>query len=272
MNRKTPDSDYSTSAQDEDFITAALNKYTIQLPADHKINETISTLAQYVPANESSRNLTKVLDIFKVVASDTVFISKGYWVSCALLFVIAYFLNASTGTDPMVMSMLLAPVPFVLGLLRVQQNRQAGTAELELSCKIPAHALVLAKISVIGAFSIVMNSALSIAFYQADPGMDIWQLTFFWLTPFTLVSTLALWVSMLSRNQLNVVYLAAIWLMAGVFAQSEPWFIKYLISLNTATYAAAVIIGMLALAYQLSRLAANYHSTIERFDLNEINY
>lgn len=272
MKRRTHDNALDDLIiENQDLIDIAIGKYSMEFPTDHEIEQIVSTLAQYVPAIRSGYGISKIFALYRVVMSDMVFTKKTYWLVCALIFTIGYFINSSGDSNPLVISMMLAPIPFVLGLIKLQGGRDAGTIELELACKLSAQTLMLTKITMIGLFSVLMNSLLSIAFYESTPGINIWQLTFFWLTPLTLISSMALLISMVSRSRYNVALLTVLWLLAALVVQLDPRLVDYLTSINMTAYAIMVTIGSVVVAYEIKQFAKHYHLTIERFDFNAVN-
>jgi hypothetical protein len=96
-----------------------LNHYLVKYPDEHKIDATIDTLRQYVPnkQNQSMYPLERLWTLIKHSGTELSLISKSYWIASTILFILGYLITIYGAYNPILTLVILAPVPFIFGLL-----------------------------------------------------------------------------------------------------------------------------------------------------------
>ncbi|MBZ9686911.1 hypothetical protein G9F72_011300 [Clostridium estertheticum] len=245
-----------------------MQHYTIELPSEEEIDVTIEVLRQYVPIK--NERLTKFCQLIGMAAGEIAFISKIYWTFCTVLFLVGYFVSINQ-INPYITIMALAPLPSILGIVEVFKGRDSGVLEIELSCKISAIEIMLSRILVIGIYSIFMNTALSALLYMFRSNIDLWKLSVLWLTPFTLVSGVSLWIAMKIKGDYAVGAIVSVWSMVILYTYMNKELVNSIMQLNTAIYMIILSISILMLALQLKALINRYNNIFERGNQIEIN-
>jgi len=259
-----PDND-DKAAED---ILRYMQHYTIEFPSEEEIDLTIEVLRQYVPIK--NERFTKFCQLISMAAGDITFISKIYWIFCTVIFLVGYFISINL-INPYITIMALAPLPTILGIVEIFKGRDSGVLEMELSCKISAAQIMISRILVIGIYSIFMNTALSLALYMFRSNIDLWKLSVLWLTPFTLVSGVSLWIAMKIKGDYTVGSIVSIWSMVILYIYMNKEFVNTIMQLNTAIYMVILSISILMIVLQLKALLNRYNNIFERGNQIEIS-
>lgn len=236
-----------------------LNRYHIPPVSDQLIDRTVEGLRQYVPVkqNQWERQAEKLADILNAARQDAPFFSWGYWLACLLFFAAGYWIIAVAKANAYTIVLLIAPLPFILGLLELFKGREAGMAELELTCKLSIRELILARVVIIGAYSILLNTLLSVFIYYSQPSAYLWQLTLFWLTPFTSISAMSLYIVQKVRSGYAATFFLTTW-AAAVFIMQTTGFTIILQTANTLAYLLIIIFSALVLTYETQKMTDKY--------------
>lgn len=198
-----------------------LTLYCIPAVPHKQIEGTVESLRQYVPKKQRlwERQAERLADVLNTARQDAPFFSWGYWLAGIIFFTLGYWIIAAADSNIYAIMILMAPTPFILGLLELFKGRDAGMAEMEISCKLSIREVILARVVVIGAYSVLLNTLLSVFIYYSQPGAYLWQLTLFWLTPFTLISAIALCVAQKVKSGYAVAFFLATWTTAVFIIQ-----------------------------------------------------
>ncbi|MDQ0253559.1 hypothetical protein J2S74_000931 [Evansella vedderi] len=198
-------------------------------------------------------------------------VSKSYWITSMVLFLVGYFLTNYGAYNPLFTLVLLAPIPFIFGLLEVFKGREQGLLEMEMACKFSAHEIILARLFLVGMYNITLNSLLAVSFVPLVDSTTIWEMFLIWFTPFTIFAALALALSMRFRGTVFVTTFFSLWLIfIGLLLNHHAW-TAHFFNANTVMYFLLMGVGMLLLAIQVRMLIRKY-STYEEGRTLEANY
>jgi hypothetical protein len=248
-------------------LVKALNEYTVKFPPREIVQLTTESLQQYVPdrRNALHRRAEKGATLLAAACRESALVSGSYWLTAALLFILGYTVTVLTQASPYATVVLLAPIPFVAGLVEVFRSRDQGMMELEAACKHSFREVILSRLLVTGIYSLLLNSSLSAAFSIAYPGTFLWQMTLLWLTPFSAVSALSLWTVIYLKGIYTANFFLALWIVTVLLLQSFPGWAGRLLSVNLPVHGAVVFAGTLLFLACLQRLTARHYTGRERW-------
>ena len=220
-----------------DQLEKQLAYYNIPPVLPQQIERIVEGLRQYVPKKQGlwERKAERLAEILSTARQDIPFFSWGYWLTCLVFFAIGCWIIAALDGNEHAIMLLMAPIPFVLGLLELFKGRDSGMAEMEMSCKFSIREVILSRVVVIGAYSILLNTLLSVIVFYLQPGGFFGRLTLFWLTPFTSISAIALYIVKKARSGYAVAFFLATW-AAAVLIMQITGFAVILHTVNTTAY------------------------------------
>lgn len=250
-----------------------LNHYLVKYPDEQKIDITIDTLRQYVPHKRKStmHKKQRLLQLLRRSVTEITLISKTYWIVSAILFILGYFITNSTTYDPVLTLVIIAPIPFMFGLIEVFKGREQGLLEMEMACKFSAHEIMLARLLLIAVYNIALNTILTISFVSMIDTVSMWQIILVWLTPLTFFASISLWLSMKFRGPVFLTMVVSLWVIFSFLFLSKPSWLEGLIHANFVMYLLFIGAGTLLLVLQMKRLIKKYAS-YEGGEVVEISY
>lgn len=239
-----------------------LNQYLVKYPDEQEIDLTIDTLRQYVPHKQKNTMLEKdkLLTLIKRSATEITLISKTYWIVSAILFIFGYFITDSATYDPVLILVIIAPIPFMFGLVEVFKGRERGLLEMEMACKFSAYEIMLTRLFVIGIYNLTLNTILTISFVSLIDTVSMWQVILIWLTPLTFFVSISLWVSMKFRGPVFITILVSLWVIFSFLFLLKPSWLDGLIHANFVLYLLFIGTGTLLLFLQMKQLIKKYAS------------
>lgn len=250
-----------------------LDCYVVKMPSQAEINNTIENLRGYVPKKKSS---FKIFDLLKIASREISFMSSTYWLVSFTLFIIgAYFIWINEGSimnsrNPYISALLLAPVPFILGIIEIFRGREEGVIELELSCKISIGEIMFSRLIIICIYSILLNTMLSLALLYFNNGILLLRITLMWLTPFTIISGIGLILVSRMRGSYVAAIFTGIWMVLVMAILTEKKIMDRLIEINITVYAVLTIIGVILMVIQIKNYAQRDCSFFERSVIGEV--
>jgi len=258
----------SEMAQIENLLT----RYNIPAVPHQQVERTVESLRQYVPKKQSlwNRHAERLTDVLSTARRDAPFLSWGYWLACIIFFAIGYLIIVSVNSNLYAIMLLMAPIPFILGLPELFKGRDSGMAEMEMSCKLSFREVILARVVIIGAYSILLNTLLSVFIFYAQPGVYIGQLTLFWLTPFTSISAIALFIARKVKSGYAVAFLLATWTVAVLVMQIVGVTIVVQ-TVSTLAYLLITFFSTIVLFYEIRKMTVKYLLTTERWNHGELS-
>jgi hypothetical protein len=275
MKRREADFELPEDMSSDEFqeIVNHLHKYEVKLPDEVEINRTVEAVRVHMNVNNKHRSseMDRISQIFRFALSGISFFSPVYWIVSIALY-LAGVLFFVTGQNPYFIVLALSPIPFILGIIEVFRSRDEGMMELEMSFKFNAASVMLSKLLVIAVFNILLNSIISVYFYFAQETLNLFQITIYWLTPFSLVCGLSLMMALRFRSTYTTLCLMPIWIIICLSILSVPSLKEQLITMNTAAYLVFIGLGIVFTCIQVSRLISKTQSYFERNVPFEINY
>jgi hypothetical protein len=246
----------------------SLDKLTVKYPGETEITATIDVLRAYVPAKPAlvsakaaerfprfrrSRRVGFAAwrGLFRQAASDLGIVSRWYWLSSLLLFVLGCVYSLHSDADPYRTMALLAPVPVLTGILELFKSREQGVLEMELACRYSASQLLLSRLLLLIVYNIGLNILLTgcilIFTTAAVPGM----LVLSWLTPLAVVTALSLWLAAMFRGGVLLTAGLTLWAAISLTVLSVPQAAALLDRINAGVcimlIAASLVLGLLRL-------------------------
>lgn len=256
-----------------DELEKELNQYLVKYPDEQNINITIDALRQYVPQKQKKTVHVKerLFLLMKRSVTEITLISKTYWIVSAILFLLGYLMTNSIAYDPLVTLIIIAPIPFVLGLVEVFKGRERGLLEMEMACKFSANEIMLSRLFLIGIYNLTLNTILTISFASLLDTVNMVQIMLIWLTPLTLFAAISLWLVMRFRGPVFITMIGAIWLMMSILFVSRPSWLDIMTNMNFVLYLLFMIVGIFLFSLQLRQLIKRY-SSYEGVEVVEVNY
>ncbi|MBD8501062.1 hypothetical protein [Paenibacillus arenosi] len=226
-----------------------LKQYRVELPAESKIEQTVEALRLYVPEKLTQiqsdqtqpnsgvptyiqRESSKWVYMLKRAAADVVMFSKWYWLCCFFLLGAGIWLAVTAQQMPHMIAIMLAPLPFIVGMLEVFKGREQGVLELELACKISAHEIMLSRLLFITLNSLVLNTCLSAVMYIVHDDLSFWSLTLSWFSPFVIVASVSLWFTMRIRGNAVPMVVVSIWVTLGLIGLTNTEMVERLMDVH----------------------------------------
>jgi len=242
-------------------LKKTLSEYTVPFPSDYQIDVTVNTLRQYVPSKQktSERYSEKLQILFSRALIEAGLISKTYWLSSVVLFMMGYLITSRINSHYYGVA-VLAPLPFILGLIEVYKGREQGVLEIELTCKISAREIMLSRFVVIGLYSTLWNTLFSAIIGLIMPDVVMWRVLISWIAPFTFTSGLALWLAMRLRGGFAVTAVLSIWMVAVLAVLSSEPALQFLAQVDALVYTFVSCLGMILFLFQL-HLSLRRHKT-----------
>lgn len=262
--------------QEEQEIKALkkiLSDYTVPFPSDYQIDATVKTLKQYVPAKQPAyeRYSEKLQMLFSRALTEAGLMSKTYWFASVVLFVMGYLITYRANSQYYGIA-VLAPLPFILGLIEVFRGREQGVLEIELTCKVSAREIMLSRLVVIGLYSTILNTLFSALIGLMMPEMIMWKVLISWIAPFTFTSGLALWFAMRVRGGFAVTAALSIWMVAVLAVWSSQQALQFLAQVNALVYIIVSGLGVILFLVQIRHSLRRYQTYFERRISIEADY
>ncbi|RXZ81329.1 hypothetical protein EBB07_15070 [Paenibacillaceae bacterium] len=261
--------------EDSDRIRQQLHRYEIPYPGEDDIARTIRhlQLEMTLQAAPTPTVHARFLPLLKLAAGEILSIHPLYWIVNLLLYgmaMIVIAMNIHLPTQAVVF--ILAPLPFIIGLAEIFRSRDTRMLELEMSCKYNAASIMLARLTLVSLYSVMLNSVFGVLLSVLDQQQLLLHTTLLWLTPFTLLSGLALLISTMLRGSSAIMLLLSIWTASSMLVMMSPALMKSLLSLHLAVYLALIMAGILLAAWQTWRLARYFHHYTEGMNRLEAHH
>lgn len=246
-----------------------LERYITPVPPQDEINMTIENLRQFVPQKKANIKYKKLYELFKRATEEISFMSSTYWLVSLGIFIIGLYIIWShkgyfnEGYNTYTVSILLAPIPFIFGIMEVFRGREEGVIELELSCKISISEIILSRLIIICIYNILLNTLLSIILVYFNSTIIFWKITFMWLTPFTLVSSLGLFCASKIRGSYIVTIFTSVWLIMIISIVSLEKLMDRIMGFNILAYVVLSLIGIILIGLQIKEYGQRYFGFYE---------
>lgn len=271
---------HTTEFEMEEFneIAPYLDQYAVEFPSEMEIDQTIRTLEAYMPGrvdpmNEHLQSTPErsFTELFQIVRGEIAIFHRSYWVICALLLIMGFWLGGHSKIDPYMSGVVLVPVPFILGLLEVFKGRDQGLMEMELTCKITSQQLMLTRLIVVLSANMVFVLLLMLAISRGNDGYISWSAMALWYAQLMAAAGASLWLAMRVRGGTAVSLFLVIWFGLIWLILSNPRFISLVQTIQTPVFILLALGGILLLISQIHQMTRKYTSQTERgysFDID----
>lgn len=240
-----------------------LNQYSIEYPDEKKITQTIELLRPYVP-QKKGLFFYPFQQLARMAIRELSYVHPLFWCANIVLFLSGCGLLLMAGSDPYLIALSMAPVPFILGIIEIFKSFQQNMHELEMTTEHSLQEIILAKLIVVGMFNLLLNLLITLTFPMLLPAVFIWKLILYWLTPFTVIAAFTFWIANRLRNgTITAIIALAIWLgiVSGI-ANSHA--VRLLLEKSQMFYGVPMI--LLSTALMIRQMFLLYKSPIR---LNE---
>ncbi|MGP4069930.1 hypothetical protein [Halobacillus sp. B29] len=259
---KTTASQQSSILEDSEIenlemeLEDALSHYDVEYPSEEQMEATIEAIRPLTPVRKQSAfSLGKAEKLLRTAIYEFSNIHSVFWISNLLFFLTGFGFVLLREANPYFTLMLLAPVPFTLGLLEIFRSLNNGMAELELTFKHTLFEIIMAKLLVTGGFNVGLNLLFSLIIPIITDGALIGKLTLYWVTPFSIVAALGFTVACKCKARLSfVVFTLLIWLSFAAVVLSSEEFQQVLQNIHEGYFIVASIFSLGILLYQFQHL------------------
>ncbi|SHK69741.1 hypothetical protein [Alicyclobacillus tolerans] len=242
---------------DVNQLSRMLDKFTVDFPPEHVIQNTIDQAVFHVLQPREVTAVPLFKRIWGIVSFQTEYVAKWFWLVSALMFLSGYLITASCGYNPYKIIIILSPLPFILGILELFRSVDSGMSQIELTCKTSLPQTLMARLTVLGIYNIVLNTAMSVGLSWLV-GMDLWRVVLFWFVPFTWISAVTLYLSTKFRGRALVPVVALVWSISVALAFSNPSVLSFLLSLNDVMFVVLSLLGLVLFASQIKLLYVRF--------------
>ena len=201
----------------EDF----LNSYTVNKVEEEKIDSTIDILKAYMPKVEVEeiqiKNEITFVEIIKnnleLVKFQFGLMNKMYFIVSLLLVLVGTISTIKLNLSIYFSASIIAPIPILLGIFEIIKGRDENVWELELSYKNSLREIVLSRLIIINAMSILISIFISIILNNSYSEINLIKMISIWLVPiFTMVS-MSLIITSIYRNINSIGLCIAVWIL-----------------------------------------------------------
>jgi hypothetical protein len=256
------------SGSDVQDLLNQVHKYEVKYPDEAEIGRTIEVVRSNMKKQEKQGLIP---DILRLALSDVSLISPFYWMTSLAIYIAGALLLLWVQT-PLLILFLLSPVPFMLGMMEIFRSRDEHMLELEQSCKFNAVSVIFSRLFIIGIYSIVLNTVYSFWLSLLNETLGLFQLTIYWLTPFTVVCGITLMAASNMKGSSSAAYLLPFWGVICFSTQYDSRIQDLISAANVALYVLMLALGIAFTAYQIHRLHKNIKAYCERNAALESQY
>lgn len=244
--------------EDDIFSEQELNQleqYLVKYPDDQMIDATIDTLRQYVPEKRTARIVPfdRLSGFFKQAKNEVRFIHPLFWIMSMSLYVLGFFVTNQLKYNPLLVLIVLAPLPFVFGLLEVFRGRDANLLEMELACKFSGFEIILTRLLIVSLFNFSLTFLITILFSSVQDASFI-EMLLVWFGPFTLFISVALFLSIHFRGAFFVPIFLSIWLIFCLLLVSDSTWTEKFLTFDLSFHLILVISGIGLVSLQMKNL------------------
>lgn len=257
----------------EDKELNQLEQYIVKYPDNEMIDATISTLRQYVPEKrkKSLARKERFIEFIKQAKSQIQFIHPMYWIMSISLFALGYLVTTQFASNPTLMLIIIAPLPFVFGLVEVFRGRDSHLIEMELACKFSGFEIILTRLLIVSLFNFGLTLMLTFVMSTSTSQDSLFEMLLVWLGPFTLFITVALFLSTRFRGIQFLPIFLSIWLLFTLLLVSDIRWQDKIITFDLSFHLTLLIIGIVLVSLQVRSLI-NKFGRYQEGDIFETSY
>lgn len=243
--------------EDEDL--KQLEQYIVKYPDNQMIDATINLLRQYVPKKKSAAKKDLLIEFIKQAKSQVQFIHPLYWIMSIILFALGHLVTSQLESNPTLTLIILAPLPFIFGLVEVFRGRDTNLMEMELACKFSAFEVILTRLLIISVFNFGLTLILTAVMFTSTEQESLIEMLLSWLGPFTLFITVALFLSTHFRGVQFVPIFLSIWLIFTLLLVSDIRWQEKLVTFDPFFHLILLIIGIVLVSLQVRSLITKFN-------------
>lgn len=251
----------------EDF----LQSYVVEKADESSVDETIDVLRAYMPKEASENSINKISNIIKsrleLVRFNLSLVSKSYWIFSLLLILGGLAITIKSNENIYESILMVSPVPILLGLIELTKGKAENVWELELSYKYSLKELVLAKLVIIGVFSIAISILMSFVLVGNYCEINMMKMISIWLIPMFITASVSLFIVSMYRNVNSIGLCVGIWLIQANSISSKD--IENLIATKEAVFLFVLCILIVVMTMCLKLF---YKRTINYIDYKNCDF
>lgn len=251
----------------EDF----LDSYVVNKVDEQKIDSTIDILKSYMPkqevqtTKEQSTFSERMKNNIKLVKFQFSLISKVYFISSLLLILVGTITTIKLNFSIYLSASIIAPIPILLGVFEIIKGRDENVWELELSYKYSLREIVLSRLIIINAVSILISIIISICLNNTYSEINLFKMISIWLIPIFVVASISLVITSIYRSINSIALCIAIWIL-GVVSISIYEKIADITNINTF-----IALGVSAISVAIA-IKLFYKKSINSIDFRTFDF
>jgi hypothetical protein len=237
-------------------IKEYLDAYKVDFPNEEEIEVSIEYIMSNVQPIESKKALFQKKAKSLLVNGTRELLNFGwqFWVLNGMFMLLGAISLIQFKTDPYLTSFVLAPLPFIVGLMEILKSKDEGLVELELTLKYNAQQIFLSRLLVVGGFNLVINLVLSILCLTINPEIIYTKLLGAWTLPYVVVTGLAFIFAMKTKGNIASGITIAVWFAFCFGLMQTPDMKEFLLKMNVLEVTLLLLIGMVIWASQIVKI------------------
>ncbi|WNQ11963.1 hypothetical protein MJA45_02570 [Paenibacillus aurantius] len=256
--RRHPDEGPEDRLDEDDLdIRRFLQKYEVKYPDAREVDRTVEAVKLHMRLDVSRERGAgrRLLRLLRLAVSEVSIVHPSYWMVSLALYLIGFLVGeGGLPASPAQTLFILSPMPFLLGMAEVFRSRDEGMLELEMSTPFNGASVLLARLSIVGVYTILLNSLAVLWLADSSNFSRLMGITVLWLTPFTLLSGLALLAASRWRGSTAVLVTMTVWVGFCLVAVMSPPLMRSLLSVSAVSSLLLMIAGILLAAGQVRGL------------------
>ncbi len=192
-------------------------------------------------------------------------ISKVYLISSLLLILVGTITMVKLNLSIYVSASIVAPIPILLGIFEIIKGREENVWELELSYKYSLREIILSRLIIINAISILISIIISVNLSNTYSQINLLKMISIWLIPIFLVGSISLIITSLYRGINSITLCISIWIL-GVMSISAYEKISDITAINTF-----IVLGVSAISLVIASKLF-YKKSINSMDYRTVDF
>lgn len=234
-----------------------LEEITIEYPSEDEVDRTIYALYEHMPAQKKQLKdyFEEMMNILRLSAQELLQFSLTFWLANLAFVLIGIAGTAYLDSSPYLTLLILAPLPFLTGLIEVFKLKDPGMLELEATTKYSLENLLFSRLLLVGVYNFLLNALLIVWLYYAEGlSLIVSQLFIYWIMPVSVLAALGLFVTLKFRGMLSSPALLSVWLAAGFGLSQIPGGADFLRNISIWVSTLVILCSILAIGIQLKRI------------------
>jgi hypothetical protein len=237
-----------------------LDAYTIEFPSESEIDDSIALIKAYTPApRKTLLSIYKRLKpLLKRSALEIAHINGWFWVLNLSLFLVGLGSVWLAGQNPYLLVLILAPIPFIFGIIEAFKSKDENVLEMEMACKYSGQELIVARLFVIGMYNLLLNTVVTVILFQIVPDLLLTKMLLHWLTPFTFVMAISLLLVKKFRGSWTTSVLISIWSVVCLSVIQLSTLYSTLALIHPVIYIGIIVVSLAVALYEIRQIGFKY--------------